>query len=227
MQLIGVFGVGGFGREVMPLVDAMVSESDAAPSTRLFFIDDNNNGKDINGYPVLSFDEFCRIDSELKSVALAIAGSKSRKSIHLRMLERNVHPYSVRALNSVQLHDVQVGEGCILCPFTSVTSNVNIGKFFHLNMYSYVAHDCSIGDFVTFSPSVKCNGHVVIEDEVYIGTGAIIKQGKPGSPIVIGKGAKIEAGSYVTRDVEPGSTVFGSPAVKMTLSSLRKFKPVV
>jgi sugar O-acyltransferase (sialic acid O-acetyltransferase NeuD family) len=226
MRLFGVFGVGGFGREVMPLVDSMVSELQESIPTRLVFIDDKNEKKYVNGYPVLSFDEFCCFDSESKNVAVAIAGGNVRKSIHIRMLERGVQSCSVRALNSVLHHDVQIGEGSILCPFTSVTSNVTIGKFFQLNLYGYVAHDCLIGDFVTFAPAVKCNGHVVIEDDVYIGTGAIIKQGKPGRPIVIGKGAKIEAGSYVTRDVEPGSTVFGNPAVRMTVSSLRKLKSV-
>lgn len=50
-----------------------------------------------------------------------------------------------------------------------------IGRSFHANIYSYVAHDCIIGDYVTFAPSVKCTGNVVIEDCVYIGTGAMRK----------------------------------------------------
>ena len=44
--------------------------------------------------------------------------------------------------------------------------------------YVHIAHDCQVGDFVTFAPAVKCNGNVIIENNVYIGTGAIIKQGK-------------------------------------------------
>jgi sugar O-acyltransferase (sialic acid O-acetyltransferase NeuD family) len=226
MRVLGVFGVGGFGREVMPLIRSMVSESQELDLTHFVFVDDKKEKKIVNNYPVLSFDEFCHIESGPKSIAVAIAGSNARKSIHSRMQERGVHSCSVLASNSVQLQDVQIGEGCILCPFTTITSNVNIGKLFHLNLYSYVAHDCCIGDYVTFAPSVKCNGHVIIEDEVYVGTGAVIKQGRPGRPLVIGKGAKIEAGSYVTKDVEPGTTVFGNPAVKMTLSSLKKLKSV-
>jgi acetyltransferase-like isoleucine patch superfamily enzyme len=91
-------------------------------------------------------------------------------------------------------------------------------------LYSYVAHDCIIGDFVTFAPGVKCNGNIIIEDDVYVGTGAIIKQGTKKRPIVIGSGSKIEAGAYVTKSVDPGVTVFGNPAVKLSLSSLRRLK---
>jgi acetyltransferase-like isoleucine patch superfamily enzyme len=75
-----------------------------------------------------------------------------------------------------------------------------------------VAHDCIIGDFVTFAPAVKCNGNVIVEDHAYVGTGAIIRQGTPNKPIVIGRGAVVGMGAVVTRSVAPGATVVGSPA---------------
>ena len=62
------------------------------------------------------------------------------------------------------MDDVKIGEGAILSPYVTLTSNISIGKFFHANLYSYVEHDCFIGDFVTFAPGVKCNGNVVIGD---------------------------------------------------------------
>jgi sugar O-acyltransferase (sialic acid O-acetyltransferase NeuD family) len=225
MKLLGVFGAGGFGREVMPLLVEHINNCSAqSAAPRVVFVDDGRVTNEVCGYPVLSFDEFCHSDAQTKQIAIAIGNSNARKSIHIRMLENNVSPFSIWASSSIQLQNAQIGEGSILCPFTCITSDVKIGKFFQLNLYSYVSHDCSIGDFVTFAPGVKCNGHVVIEDDVYIGAGAIIKQGRAGRPLVIGKGAKIEAGSYVTKDVEPGATVFGSPAIKMSLSNLRRIK---
>lgn len=110
------------------------------------------------------------------------------------------------------MDEVEIGASCILCPFVTLTSNIKIGKSFHANIYSYVAHDCEIGDYVTFAPAVKCNGNVVIEDGAYIGTGAIIKQGKPGRPIVIGEGATVGMGAVVTKSVSAGSVVVGNPA---------------
>jgi sugar O-acyltransferase (sialic acid O-acetyltransferase NeuD family) len=121
----------------------------------------------------------------------------------------------VRAANVIQLDSVEIGVGAILCPFVTLTSNVRIGRHFHCNLYSYVAHDCVIGDFVTFAPGVKCNGNVVIEDDVYVGTGAVIKQGRPDAPLVIGKGAVVGMGAVVTRSVPPGATVVGNPARPM------------
>ena len=105
-----------------------------------------------------------------------------------------------------------IGEGAIFCGFTHVTSDVKIGSFFHCNIYSYVAHDCVIGNYVTFAPQVCCNGNVHINDHAYIGTGAVIKQGTPEKPLVIGEGAIIGMGAVVTKDVAPHEVVVGNPA---------------
>ena len=116
------------------------------------------------------------------------------------------------------LDQVELAEGSILCPFVTLTSNIKIGKSFQANIYSYVAHDCQIGNYVTFAPSVKCNGNVIIEDHAYIGTGAVIKQGRPDRPLVIGRGAVIGMGAVVTKDVLPGSVMVGNPARPMQRS---------
>ncbi|MEP6868613.1 MAG: DapH/DapD/GlmU-related protein, partial [Novosphingobium sp.] len=77
----------------------------------------------------------------------------------------------------------------------------------HCNLYSYVEHDCVIGDFVTFAPAVRCNGNVRIGDGAYIGSNAVIRQG-----ITIGEGAVVGMGAVVIRDVPTGATVVGNPA---------------
>jgi len=118
----------------------------------------------------------------------------------------------VQAQNCMVLDDTSLAEGPILCGFATITSNATIGRHFHGNIYSYVAHDCVIGDFVTFAPGVMCNGNVHIEDHAYIGTGAVLRQGKPGKPLTIGAGAIVGMGAVVTRDVPPGVTVVGNPA---------------
>lgn len=166
----------------------------------------------LNGHRVLSFDAFLDEGAREKYVCLAIANSEIREKLFKKLSLNNITHWSVTAENVISMDEVVVGENSIIAPFVTLTSNIVIGKSFHANLYSYVAHDCVIGDFVTFAPGVKCNGNVVIEDHAYIGTGAVIKQGQPDRPIVIGRGAVIGMGAVVLKDVASGDTVVGSPA---------------
>ena len=206
---IGVYGASGFGKEVMPLVREQYPH---LSKEQFVFIDDGQVGNFLNLYPVLSYSNFLANPSSEKAVTIAIANSKVREKLVARLEQDNVKNIDVKASNVVILDEVQMGEGSLLCPFTCLTSNIKIGKFFHANIYSYVAHDCVIGDYVTFAPGVKCNGNIHIEDHAYIGTGAVIKQGTPEKPLVIGKGAIVGMGAVVTKSVAAGTTVVGNPA---------------
>ncbi|KYQ85141.1 acetyltransferase [Acinetobacter sp. NRRL B-65365] len=176
------------------------------------FIDDGQAGGSLNGYAVLTYINFINSSATHKAITIAIANSVVREKLVARLNEDGVQHLAVQAGNTVILDEVEIGEGSLLCPFTCLTSNIKIGKFFHANIYSYVAHDCVIGDYVTFAPGVKCNGNIHIEDHAYIGTGAIIKQGTPDKPLVIGKGAIVGMGAVVTKSVPAGVTVVGNPA---------------
>jgi sugar O-acyltransferase (sialic acid O-acetyltransferase NeuD family) len=195
----------------MPLARAMLLKQEMS-AEQLVFIDDHPRTEDLNGHPVLTYQDFTRHQASNKVVALAIADSKIRESLHTRLNEDGIKLWSVKADNVVTMDDIHLNDGCLLSPFVCLTSNIKIGCCFHANLYSYVEHDCVIGDYVTFAPGVKCNGNVRIEDHVYIGAGAIIRQGKPDQPLVIGKGAIVGMGAVVTRDVPAGTTVVGNPA---------------
>lgn len=208
--IIAVYGASGFGREIMPLVKAQYSSMFS--DVRFVFVDDGENAGSLNGYPILSYSKFLEVNATNKFAVLAIANSAVREKLVGKLESDEIDVLSVTADNVVILDEVEVGEGAILCHFTQLTSNIKIGKQFHANIYSYVAHDCVIGDYVTFAPGVRCNGNIYIEDHAYIGTGAIIKQGTPDKPLVIGKGAVVGMGAVVTKDVPPGVTVVGNPA---------------
>ena len=211
LPLYGVYGVSGFGREVMPLARDLVQAAGVAID-RLVFIDDNPGEVVINGHRVCGYEDFLAQEASDRYVVIAIANSAIREKLATRLQADGIRQWTVQAANVVQMDNVELGEGALLCSFVTLTSNIRIGRQFHANIYSYVGHDCVIGDFVTFAPSVKCNGNIVIEDHAYIGTGAIIKQGLPGKPLVIGKGAIVGMGAVVTKDVPPGVTVVGNPA---------------
>lgn len=209
--LIGVYGASGCGRGVMPLLRQQFQSSNTS-GHELVFIDDSPPSPIVNGHRCLTYAQFISTKADRKLVSLAIANGFVRAKLAAQCALDGIDFLAVYAENVVQMDDVCIGEGAILCPFVTLTSNIKIGKHFHANLYSYVEHDCVIGDFVTFAPAVKCNGNILIEDGVYVGAGAVIKQGRPGHPLVIGKGAVIGMGAVVTKNVPAGAVVVGNPA---------------
>lgn len=208
-SLYGVFGTGGYGREVMPLVQGLAKRN---KSEVVFVVDANYKTENkVNGVPVYSFDEFIKADYESKHLSVAVADYSLRKNISEKSLRNGIALTGIVAENVVLLAVNEIADGVILSPFVTITSNCHIGRGFHANIYSYVGHDCIIGDYVTFSPGVKCSGNVVIEDNVFVGTGAIIRPGTEQKPLTIGENSVIGMGAVVTKDVPAGSTVIGNP----------------
>lgn len=216
--LYGVFGAGGCGRGIMPLAREQLLR-DGGDVSRLVFIDDHPAAPVVNGHRALTFDAFLAEPASARAAVIAIASGEVRRRLDRRFAEAGVSCWTVRSQHSVVMDDVEIGEGAALSPFFTLTSNIRIGRHFHGNLYGYVEHDCVIGDFVTFAPGAKCNGNVVIEGFAYIGSNAVLKQGVPGRPLVIGRGAVVGMGAVVTRDVPAGATVVGNPARPLVPSS--------
>ena len=198
--VVGIFGNGGCGRGIVPVARAAYPEAD------IVFVVDSPNAGFCNGTPVLDFAAFAALEEE-RTIAVAVAASRVRADIVARCEAAGIAFAEVRAPGSVWMDDVSVGVGGLFSPFTTVTSNVRIGRHFHCNLYGYVEHDCVIGDFVTFAPAVRCNGNVTIGDFAYIGSNAVIRQG-----VSIGAGATVGMGAVVAKDVSAGATVVGNPA---------------
>lgn len=205
-MIIGIYGSDGFAREVFPIVRMQYDECD-----EIFFVDDNKNlvGQKRNGIEIISFERAVEMSCKM---TIAIAEPVLRKK-----LAAKCEAYGLSFINvihpNVQIYDdVVIGVGIIAAANVVFTSNIIIGEHFHANIYSYVAHDCVIGDYVTFAPRVCCNGRVHVEDLAYIGTAAVLRQGSHDTPLVIGKSAIVGMAGVVTKNVTPDTIVVGNPA---------------
>ena len=216
MDLYGVVGAGGFGREVMPLAVEMLAMSQTRNFELVFVIEGLTADTTVNGHRMISKESFMAHRTGERYFNIAIADAMIRMRIAAELFGNGCKPFQISAPNSVVLANNEIGEGAILCPFVMIGSNVKTGCFFHANVYSYLAHDCLIGDYVTFAPKVACGGGVLVEDFAYLGAGAIVRQGSPERPIIIGKGAVVGMGAVVTKSVAPYTVVVGNPAKLLT-----------
>lgn len=120
-------------------------------------------------------------------------------------------PYDLFSYSTITLGtDVFIGKGAI---FSASNSGIHIGsKVMFGPRVTIMGGDHRfdlVGRFM-FDVKEKSEGDdlpVYIEDDVWIGTGAIILKG-----VSVGRGAVIAAGALVTKDVAPYSIVGGVPA---------------
>ena len=212
-KVFAVYGASGCGRSLMPVANAQLRILEGDTDGQIVFIDDAlDDDANVNGHTAMNYARFKSLDSDDKFVLIAIANSGIRQKIADKLLQDGISLWSVQHDSTLIMDEVSIDAGAALSPFVTIAANVTIGKCFHANLYSYVEHDCVIGDYVTFAPRVSCNGNIHIHDHAYIGTGAVIKQGTPDKPLFIGKGAIVGMGAVVTKDVPAGATVIGNPA---------------
>ena len=211
--LYGIYGASGCGRSLMPVAIEQLKREGLHEKAQIVFIDDALDVEQlVNGYTAMSYQKFRSTEAKNKKVLIAIASSSIREKIANKLATDNIPVWTILADSTIIMDAVEIKEGAALSPFVTIGSNVTIGKCFHANLYSYVEHDCVIGDYVTFAPRVNCNGNIHIHDHAYIGTGAVIKQGTPDKPLIIGEGAIVGMGAVVTKDVPAGTVVVGNPA---------------
>lgn len=206
-----VYGAGGFGRQVLSFFKLQFA-SNKQKDILFCYIDDNSNLDFIDGDKVLSYSEFLDLDCPKKYINITIANSVIRENISNNLHLDKTKLFSIISNQSTILSPIKADIALILSPYTVISTNVSIGKYCHIGFHSSISHDCTIGDYVTIATGVRCNGNVYIEDHAYIGSGAVIKQGTPEKPLVIGKGAVVGMGAVVTKSVPPGVTVIGNPA---------------
>lgn len=214
--MLAIYSCNGFAREIaLPAERSLaVGKTTSDRGVDIVFVEDDDRfvGTRVNGWPVISFDELVGPEHRHRSVSVAIAAPRARAAVVAKCEAAGLKFRSIAAPEHIRYCGVEIGDGAICCAYTMITANARIGRHFHLNIYSYVAHDCVIGDFVTFAPGVRCNGRIHIGDFAYIGTNAVFKQGQDGAPLRIGAGAIVGMGAIVTKDVAAGVTVVGNPA---------------
>ncbi len=197
-----IIGAGGFGREVLDIVRAL---DDVVCDG---FLDDGHVDPDL--LAPLRATWLGPSDTPLPegtTYTIGIGNGAVRQRIDGSMVGRGLQARTLRHPAATIGGANTIGAGAVLCAGARVTTNITFGRHVHINLNSTVGHDSTLEDYVTVFPGATISGNVRVGARSTIGTGANILPG-----VTIGTDCFVGAGAVVTKDVEQGTTVVGSPA---------------
>lgn len=211
-----IYGAGGSGRETAWLAEQCWEHG--ADEVPVAYLDDEaaKANSSIRGLPILTLqDAVRRYPRALFTAAVGNPATRAQlteRAKHHGFVEHTlVHPSVIRSRH------IQFGRGVVVCAGTTLTTDIKLGDGVQININCTVSHDCVLDDYVTLAPGAHLCGNVHLRRGAYVGAGAVIKNGTPAEPLIIGAGTVIGAGACVTRSFGPSLTLVGVPA-----SPLRK-----
>jgi sugar O-acyltransferase (sialic acid O-acetyltransferase NeuD family) len=207
-----VVGAGGFGREVLDVVDAVNGAADAPLWEVIGVVDDGPTSENLERLSRRGVRHIGGVDEYLErgpsaSYVVGVGAPRVRCQI-VQSFDRVGHIAATLIHPSVTCgFDVAIDVGTVACAGVRLTTNIRIGRHVHLNPNVTVGHDSVLHDCVSVNPHASISGDCIIEEQVLIGVGGVILNG-----LVVGAQAVVGGSACVVRNVEPGTTVVGVPA---------------
>ncbi len=134
----------------------------------------------------------------------ALGDPKWRKHYADIISEKGGHFISIVHSKAYVNRNAEIGEGCFIGSFTSISTNVRIGSHVVILSYADLGHDSRIGDFSSIESYVFLGGYAAVGQLSIIHTKAsIIPHKSVGDYCVVGHG------SVVIKHVKTGLHVLG------------------
>jgi sugar O-acyltransferase (sialic acid O-acetyltransferase NeuD family) len=203
MKQLVIVGAGGHGKVVLD--GALIS---GWAIWGLVDDDSDKVGSTMTGYEIKAGTAiFLELIPENIAAVIAVGSNVSRAALYQKF-SAHLEIVSVIHPAATISDSATIGAGAVIMPGAVVNAEVSLGAGVIVNTNSSIDHDCRLGDFAQVSPGSTICGCVNVGERTFIGAGATILQG-----LTVGNDAIVAAGAVVTKDVPPGVTVKGIPAV--------------
>lgn len=205
MKHLIIIGAGGMGRTIYDM--ARENAAYAKEFVVKGFIDDNLNALDsFENYPPI-IGTIADYEIALDDVFVCSIGGASRRQCMESIISRGgefltlIHPTSRIGTN------VHIGKGCYIGAYTIIAADAFIDDYNFIQSHTIIGHDVAIGKWNRIDSFVFFVGATSMGENCMIHTRAMINHN-----VSIRDNAHVGACSFVIRNVESGTTVFGNPA---------------
>lgn len=187
-----ILGSGGYARELYAYARLL------DPARPIFYVDDfDQTGRSLTGSAYHAQIECSGGESIMGAGRCEI---RRRQAAEIRPpFATLIHP------SAVVLGEVSAG--CVIAPGAVIAPNAILHPHVLVNYNATVGHDTIIEQYSAIGPTAAISGLCYLEEAVYIGAGAVIRE-----QLRIGHDTIIGMGAVVTKDIEPNKLAMGVPA---------------
>jgi len=196
-----IIGAGGFAREIAFLVAEINRVTPTWNVLGHLDLSGASIGNKIGAHWVIGTDSYLENCSTDVHAVVAIGVPSTIRRV-VEGTRRVPFPNLIHPGVVMDRERVSFGEGNVVFPGVTLTTDINFGSFNILNAGCTVGHDAKIGDYNVISPGVHLCGGAVIGDGCLLGSGACVLPNKR-----IADSAVVGAGFIVAQDVNPGLTI--------------------
>lgn len=209
MKPLVIVGAGGFGREVLGIVNAINGD---IPTWKVIGVLDDDVS-DARRAAV------ARVGTSLLGPVAALPDMRAAAVIAIGapVVRASVHHANPGTEWATLIHPqatvgrgTQIGAGTIIAPGARLSTGIRTGLHAHVDQNATVGHDATIGDHVRLNPQACISGSVTLGHRDLIGAAAVVLEGR-----ILGVDILIGAGSVVTHSLLTAGTYTGTPARKM------------
>ena len=161
MAKYAIYSCEGVFREILPSARKQVPITDGGKDQFVYVGDDSEKICAVaHGCRAISFAELQNDPKWQRLINVGAVNPCIRNKVVGICQDAGFYFFSISDDTHVRVDNVEVGAGADFRAFAMAINDTQVGKHLHCNVYSYVARDCRIGDYVTLAPQVCCNERV-------------------------------------------------------------------
>lgn len=213
-KILGIWGAGGLGREVLEL--ARVINSRNKYWDGFVFIVDGVTTTEINGVSVMEYEDAKNRFSNLE-VAVGIGEPAVREKKFDLLKDDGINTPTLIHPDVYIPETTSIGQGVVIQYGCFISCNVTIGNYVYIQPQCNIGHDDKLADGCMISGFGNIGGTASIGKFTYLGLSAVIKEG-----VLIGDNVIVGMGSAVYKDIPDEMVVLGNPARPIARNTDRK-----
>ena len=204
MKLL-LYGAGGLAKEIYDIVVRCYPDK----YEEIYFIDDFVEEAPFYQSETIHFDSIKKRFEKLDEIEGVVAVGEPAHRDKLSKKFDDIGIKLARVIDKTALISptAKIKEGTIVCEFSTVHADVELGRSVLIQPYSDVGHDIKVGDYSVLSSNCAPGGKSVFGERVYVGMNATTKE-----KISVGNDSIIAMGASVFRNVDAETVVMGNPA---------------